>query len=220
MHIVSNTASPGGKTTISIEMAGTGKEAATSFTLNFDASKLSNPVISLGSGAPGSAVLTTNLKNAASGQIAVLVDSTEAFVGSEVVTITFDVASSASGGDTPLAFTNDLAVRSASDTEGNPLATKYTDGNLTISGPAFAGYQISGRILVSNGQGLRNANVKLTDANGNVRTVATSSFGYYSFDNIAAGDNYTIAVESKRYHFEPRVIQIVGNMTDVDLTAR
>jgi hypothetical protein len=109
-------------------------EAAASFTLNFDASRLSDPVISLGSGAPESAILTPNLKEAANGKIAVLVDSTEAFVGSQLVTITFDVAAGVSGGDTPLTFTNDLAVRSVSDTEGNPLTTRYTDGVLTIRG--------------------------------------------------------------------------------------
>jgi hypothetical protein len=220
MSIASAVASPDSKTSISIEMNGQGNESAASFTLNFDASKLSNPVISLGSGAAASAVLTTNLKEAANGKIAVLVDGSEAFVGSQVVTITFDVAKDATGGDMPLAFTNDLAVRSVSDTEANPLATKYIDGALTISGPAQAGYEISGRILVSNDKGLRNATVTLTDLSGNVRTVTTSTFGYYSFVNVAAGDNYTIAVESKRYVFEPRTIQIAGNLTDVDLMAR
>jgi hypothetical protein len=219
IQITSSTASPGSKATVSVEMTGTGKEAATSFTLNFDASKLVNPVISLGSGAPATAILTTNLKAASDGKVAVLVDSTEAFVGSQVVTITFDVAPNAAGGDTPLAFTNDLAVRSTSDTEANPLATKYTDGTLTISGPAQAGYQISGRVLVSNDQGLRNASVTLTDAKGTIRTVTTSTFGYYSFDNVATGDSYTIAVESKRYVFQPRTIQVAGNLSDVDLTA-
>jgi hypothetical protein len=220
MHITSNTASPGGKANVSIEMTGTGTEAAASFTLNFDQSKLVNPVISLGSGAPASAVLTTNAKQATDGKVAVLVDGSEAFVGTQVVTITFDVAPNAAGGETPLAFTNDLAVRSTSDTEANPLATRYTNGNLTISGPAAAGYEISGRILTADGKGLRNASVTLTGSNGSVRTAVSSTFGYYTFGNVAVGQSYTIAVESKRYVFEPKTVQIAGNLTDVDLTAR
>jgi hypothetical protein len=220
MTLDSVAASPGGKARVSVDLRGQGSESAASFTLGFDPSKLSDPVISLGAGAPASAVLTTNLKQAADGRVAVLVDSAEAFVGREVVTVTFDVSASATGGDTLLAFTNDLAVRSTSDTEANPLATKYTDGALKISGPAFAGYEISGRVLVSNGQGLRNATVTLTDASGNVRTAVTSTFGYFSFDNVAAGDGYVLKVESKRYVFEPRVVQIAGNLTGLDLTPR
>lgn len=78
------------------------------------------------------------------------------------------------------------------------------------------GASVSGRVTAPDGRGLRNAVVSLTDGQGNVRTVTTSSFGFYSFTDIPVGQSYTMRVSSKRYRFSPLMINVNGNLADVD----
>jgi hypothetical protein len=67
---------------------------------------------------------------------------------------------------------------------------------------------------------LRNASVTLTDANGNVRTAVSSTFGYYTFAGVARDQTYTIAVESKRYRFASQTLHLTDNLVDVDIIAQ
>ena len=76
---------------------------------------------------------------------------------------------------------------------------------------------ISGRIFASDGVlGLRNAAVLLIDPQGVVRTTTTSSFGFYAFDNVATGSSYTIRVSSRRFRYQPRTVQLSGDLTNLD----
>jgi len=79
-----------------------------------------------------------------------------------------------------------------------------------------AGVEISGRVTTPDGRGLRNATVSMVDSQGVVRTATTSSFGYYSFDGIEAGSSIVMSVESRRYRFAPRIIQVIDTLTQVD----
>ena len=84
----------------------------------------------------------------------------------------------------------------------------------------LANVSVSGRVMTSSGQGVSNTLVSLTDSSGTFRRSAlTSSFGYYRFDNVAAGGTYTIAAVSKRYTFTAQTLQVNDNLTDVDFTA-
>ena len=78
---------------------------------------------------------------------------------------------------------------------------------------------MTGRVLTNDGRGLRNAIVTLTVSQGVTRRVITSSFGYYRFENVEAGQTYVMAVASKRYQFPPRVISVADELTDVDFIA-
>ena len=216
VHIVSANATPGGKAAIPVEMDIQGDEVATSFTLDFDPSKLTNPVVTLGSGTPKSATLTTNI--AEKGKLGILVDSAEVFAGRQILTITFDIAADAGGGATPIIFTNALAAASVSDGIGGQLTTRYEDGAVTISGTAASLVSISGRVVTPDGRGLRNATVSITDQNGATRRTTTGAFGHYNFDAIAPGRNYRIAVASRQYRFAARTIEVVDNLSDVDFT--
>ena len=118
-----------------------------------------------------------------------------------MVSITFDVAPNAPSGETALTFGSANGV---SDAFGNTLNARYTDGRINISGPNAAGVDVSGRVLTPGGQGLRNAQVTITNAAGVTRTVTTTSFGYYRFEGIATGDTYLIGVSSNRYRFAPQ----------------
>ena len=75
---------------------------------------------------------------------------------------------------------------------------------------------VSGRVLTSDGRGLRNATMSITDSNGVVRTTTTSSFGFFSFDNVTTGGTYTFRVTSRLYRFAPVTVRVDGNLTLAD----
>jgi len=79
-----------------------------------------------------------------------------------------------------------------------------------------AGVSISGRVRIDTGQSLVNAIVTISDGDNFVRTARSSSFGYYNFDNIPAGRNYMLKVDSRHYNFNPLFINVVDNLTEVD----
>ncbi len=75
---------------------------------------------------------------------------------------------------------------------------------------------ISGRVTTPSGLGLRNSTVVLTDSLGVRRTVTTSSFGFYQFDNVPTGATYVISIQSRSYRFASRTLQVNDNLTNVD----
>lgn len=85
--------------------------------------------------------------------------------------------------------------------------------------PTAASVSISGRIFNPRGRGLRNARVTLTASGGSTRTVLSGTFGYYSFDEVAAGETYIITVVSKRYQFTPQVLTITEELDNIEFTA-
>ncbi len=67
--------------------------------------------------------------------------------------------------------------------------------------------------------GLSNATVTLTDANGITRTMRTSAFGSYRFEDVATGENYIQSVRSKRYQFAPQVVSVTEELTELNFFA-
>lgn len=86
------------------------------------------------------------------------------------------------------------------------------------AGTTAAAVSVGGRVTTSNGRGIRNVRITLSDSGGNVRTAITSSFGYYSFEDIPAGETYIITANAKRFTFSQpsRVLSVVDNAVDVD----
>jgi Carboxypeptidase regulatory-like domain len=78
---------------------------------------------------------------------------------------------------------------------------------------------VSGRVTTSTGRGVSNARVFITDSSGNARMTITSPFGYYSFDNVAAGATYTIMVSAKLYLFTSQMLQVNDNLSNVNFVA-
>ena len=91
--------------------------------------------------------------------------------------------------------------------------------NFTIIAAVAAQASISGRAVTSLGRGISGATVILTDQNGVSRRIRTSSFGYYYFDELEVGQNYTIIVSHKRYQFTPRVISVNEDLSGIDFIA-
>lgn len=84
--------------------------------------------------------------------------------------------------------------------------------------PTAAEVTVAGR--VTNGKrGIANAQVYLTDQNGETKTAFTNSLGYYQFKNVGVGQSYTVNVLSKRYLFSPKVITINEEITELNFTA-
>ncbi|MFN2502213.1 MAG: carboxypeptidase-like regulatory domain-containing protein [Pyrinomonadaceae bacterium] len=83
-------------------------------------------------------------------------------------------------------------------------------------GDAAAVVSISGRVMAPDGRGLKNALVSVTDPEGIQRTVWTSSFGFYTFTDLPAGQTYTLRVNSKRYRFSSRTETLNGDLTSID----
>lgn len=91
-------------------------------------------------------------------------------------------------------------------TAGEPVAP--TAANVSVSGRVFA-----------EGQGLRNAIVTITDSTGATRSTRTSSFGYYSFADVAVGREYVVSVAGKGHTFQPRLVTVNDNVAGLDFIA-
>lgn len=222
MRVVSTNAAPGSQVTVSIELDSQNDEVAASFTLNFDAAKLSNPVVTLGTGAPAGASLGVNANETSGGKLGILVDSNDSFIFSpparQVIAVTFTVAAGAPAGATPITFVTTPTPLSISNPIGSLLQTTYEVGTVTISEPVATAVTVSGRVTTPSGQSLRNAVVSIVDSNNVRRTATTSSFGLFSFSNVMTNQTYTFLVSSKRYRFTPQVISVTDNITNLNFT--
>lgn len=78
---------------------------------------------------------------------------------------------------------------------------------------------IEGRAIDSSDRALPRVSVTLTDSEGNKQTALTSAFGYYRFENIAAGQTIVLQARSKQHSFAPRVLTALEDLQDIDLTA-
>lgn len=116
--------------TVPIEISTNGDEVATSFTIEYDETILSNPRVALGAAAPDESTLTVNTQKP--GRIGVLVDSVNSIgtssVPRELISVTFDVI----GGhrETSVTISGSVAERGISDSLGNSVSAIYVDGKI------------------------------------------------------------------------------------------
>ncbi len=85
--------------------------------------------------------------------------------------------------------------------------------------PSAANAGISGRILTSSGQGIRNATVMLTGGSLESPIIKSSTtFGNYSFENLPVGETYVITVLAKRFFFDnpSQIINLTDNISDTN----
>ncbi len=81
--------------------------------------------------------------------------------------------------------------------------------------PTAANVTIGGRVLTSNGRGFGNAQVSLTDTEGNTKIARTSTFGYFNFDEVESGKTYILSVNAKRFRYTPKVLSLNESVTDL-----
>jgi hypothetical protein len=86
--------------------------------------------------------------------------------------------------------------------------------------PTAAGVSVSGRVLTPAGRGLAGATVVLTSPSGERWTTSTSTFGRFSFDDVEVGQTYVVSVISRRFSFDPYVVNVSDNVDNLVLIAQ
>ena len=119
-------------------------------------------------------------------------------------------------------------IGSAINQDARPETPAVVDADfaLVVSGVSFAAptsanVSVSGRAANESGMGIRGALITLTDSEGNQRFAYTSSFGYFSIDEVAAGRSYVISISGSKRQFEPSsyAITAVDEINDIVFTA-
>ena len=213
---------PGQRTAIPIRisLASQGNETSINFIVQFDQTKLGDPIVELGSGAAGFNLAVDNT-NAGSGQIGVTLTSptnTPFVAGTpELITIRFVVAATAPPGGTQITFGGPTQTVTTIQNTVAPTVPGSSTVNIVSSADCetSADVIISGRVTSPDGVGLRNASVTITDQAGNRRTVTTSSLGYYTFEDVKSGETYVIGASSRRFRFSSRVLQVSDSLSEV-----
>jgi hypothetical protein len=97
---------------------------------------------------------------------------------------------------------------------------RNTIGSCTLA-PTAATVSISGRVTSSAGRGIRNVRVSLTNSSGQVRTAKTTTFGYYQFNDVQAGETYFLSATGKHYTFSQtvQVLNINEETNQIDFIA-
>lgn len=88
--------------------------------------------------------------------------------------------------------------------------------------PTAAAVAIMGRVTTANGHGIRKARLVLTSLDGARRTTITSTFGYYAFDGVEAGNTYLLEIFTKKFTFAnpTRVFLLQDTVADMDFVAQ
>jgi uncharacterized protein (TIGR03437 family) len=138
VRVVAASAVAGQNVNVSVELVSQGNENAVGFSLNFDPAILSNPAITLGSGATG-AMQFFNTTQAANGRLGVTLGygAGQTFTAGtrQLVSISFAVAANAPTGSTPITFGDQPIVREISDVTANELTATYTAGAVSVAQP-------------------------------------------------------------------------------------
>lgn len=110
-----------------------------------------------------------------------------------------------------------------------PGSTVNTASNIVTSAPGIteltgdwglgiAPVSFSGRVLTAGGTPIRNAVMTLTGGNLTVpRVVQTGNFGTYIFDELLAGQTYTLRIGAKRYRFSQLSWEITPQWNIINL---
>ncbi len=90
-----------------------------------------------------------------------------------------------------------------------------------VAAPTAANVSVGGRVTLSDGRGLANARVILTEANGTMHLALTGRRGFYNFSEIPDGQSVMVSVRSRRFTFSQpvRVISLTDNIADLDFVA-
>lgn len=89
------------------------------------------------------------------------------------------------------------------------------DWNPVAAGSA----NVSGSVTSPEGRGVSSALISITDNLGNPRYSTTNPLGHFRFFGVSTGQSYVVAVRSKRFVFASQVINLSGDLTNVDFIA-
>jgi hypothetical protein len=117
--------------------------------------------------------------------------------------------------------TSNLTFNNFRFNEGEPAASTDNGQFTATVPPTAASVSVSGRVTTAQGRGIAKAQITLTDSAGRERTVQTTSFGYYRFEAVEAGETVTVAAKARRYRFNQSSIVRTANdsVTNADFVA-
>jgi hypothetical protein len=94
---------------------------------------------------------------------------------------------------------------------------------VAVQGPSAATVSfvtVGGRITDTTGRAIGGERVYILDTGGIRRFAYSNPFGYYFFDSVATGQTYTLGVKSKRYGYTEVMVQVSGNLNNIDFVAQ
>jgi hypothetical protein len=126
-----------------------------------------------------------------------------------------------STGSTTLTDQRGTGFQNIVDGNGDGLAVVDIGAFELQLAPTAAQVSVSGRVTTQSGRGVTNVQITLTDSNGNRQTATSTNFGYYHFDNVAAGETITLSAKAKRFKFSQSTIVRTTNeqISDADFVA-
>lgn len=81
-----------------------------------------------------------------------------------------------------------------------------------------SGFGVSGRVHTSQGRGITNAVVTITDNNGFMATDVTGRNGIFEFTGVPGGQSYMVSVGSARFSFQPQTFFLSDSVAGLDFT--
>jgi CSLREA domain-containing protein len=87
--------------------------------------------------------------------------------------------------------------------------------------PTAASVSVSGKVTTNTGRGIKNVQITMIDANGIARTATSTTFGYYRFNNVVAGETLTITAKARQFRFNQSSIVRTANesINDADFVS-
>ena len=130
-----------------------------------------------------------------------------------LLNLTFTTDAAATGGSVSTLTFSSVTLN------GGTVGSGHVNGQVTLTGPTAGDASVSGRVTTHAGNPIGGARVSLMDEAGHVSVTSTNPFGYFRFDDVEAGETYVVSVRSKRYSFQPRVINVGEEVTGLDFVA-
>jgi uncharacterized protein len=117
-----------------------------------------------------------------------------------------------------------LLTTNAANGSGSSTPDEWIGINNVVvssSGSSAASVSVSGRVTNYAGRGLGKVGVTLQASDGSFRYALTNPLGYYSFEDVAAGESYLVSVASKGYQFNDpaRLVNLDDAIANVDFVA-
>lgn len=186
----------------------TGAYAAVTGNISFSVnSGTSVAITSEGSGFTGGDTTANDIALTGSGPTNLANGSTVVLSAGTVTTTTNIAVARPANGSYVTYITNGNGVRCSS--------------NGVAIGPTAANVTVSGRVKTATGRGIRNVQITLTDSSGNTKTAISTTFGYYHFDDVAAGETVTLSVKARQFRFAQSTIVRTTNdsISDADFVS-
>lgn len=106
---------------------------------------------------------------------------------------------------------------SSTQIPNNSFGYGRVDALAAIAAPTASFVRISGRVVTTDGRGIRDAIVRLTGSNSSPMNARSNALGYFVFDQVLAGETYVLTISSKQYSFAPRTLPVADEITGLEI---